>query len=151
MERFRPTLGVTYHKGYSSQCTEFSHLSLFVWDISYKCITDMKGLQSISEHLPGPAEHYESSSLYAKKQDEPALITAAYGAHLWNDEVPWTAGHWLQLLPGNQHTDPPQVAYRGYWSLDKKKLRFLCIVPLLPRRQRRQHGIVVCWLWTTWM
>lgn len=70
-----------------------------------------------------------SSSQYTIKQDESALITAAYGAHLWNDEVPWTAGHWLQLLLGNHCTDPPQIAHRVYWSTDKKKLGFLRIIP----------------------
>lgn len=150
MLTFHPFLGVTYHTGCISQCTEFSHLSLFMWGISSKCITSITGPQGTSESLPGPAAHHESSSLYTIKQAEPALITAAYGAHLWNDEVPWTAGHWLQLLLGNHRTDPPQIAYRVYWSTDKKKLRFLCIVLLLPRKQRRQLGIVAYWKWLTW-
>lgn len=90
------------------------------WDIRrfYKCIITINGPQGTGECLLGPAAHHESSSLYTIKQDEPALITAAYGAHLWNDEVPWTAGHWLQLLLGNQRTDPPQIAHRVYWSTD---------------------------------
>lgn len=88
METFHSVLGVTYYKSYASQCTEFSHLSVFMWDISYKCINTIKGLQGIGESLPGLAAHHESSSPYTIKQDEPALITAAYGAHLWNDEVP---------------------------------------------------------------